>query len=70
MTIAMKYVGTGENNTRIAQNNNYIVLAIFSGSFLILDDNKDLYGTNNGITSTSQWQPVSITDFGAVQLFP
>lgn len=71
MIIKMKYVGTGENNTKLTQNNDYVVLGFYSGpTFITIGDNGEIYLTDHGIQVTAQWQLVSVTDVGAVQVYP
>ncbi len=71
MLITMKYVGTTENNSKLTQNGEYPVLGFYSGpTFVTIDNNGDIYLTDNGIQATAEWQLVSVVEVGAIQLFP
>lgn len=69
--IKLKYVGAS-GETGLTQNNVYVVLSLFDRSgdmhAIILDNNGNLYSTQELVTNTAKWTVEEVSYSGCVEL--
>ena len=71
MRIRVKYVGTGA--TGVTTNAEYDVLGFVDGGSkraVIIDDSGDIRFTSGDITNTAEWDLVSVSVVGGIQVYP